>query len=96
MQLLDLLAVGLLECLHDLLVVLPGPGRAADPVNESPDRGLPRLHVRIIAVPQNIHLRERPFREGRPELRRYGIRYRLVHAVLLECTSSVSGTRKRT
>ena len=69
MQLLDFLAVGLLECLHDLLVVLPGPGRAASPANESPDRGLPRLHVRIIAVPKDIHLRERPFREGRPELR---------------------------
>ena len=30
------------------------------PVDESPNRGLPRLHVRIIAVPKNIHLLERP------------------------------------
>ena len=47
MQLLDFLMVGLLECLHDLLVVLPGPGRAASPADESPDCGLPRLHVRM-------------------------------------------------
>jgi hypothetical protein len=60
----DRLVVGLLECLHDRLVVIPGPGRVAGPVNESPDRGLPGLHVRIIAVPQDIHLRERPLGEG--------------------------------
>jgi hypothetical protein len=84
----DRLTVGLLKCLHDLLVVLKGLGRLAPSVHEGPDRGLPGLHVRIIAVPQHIDLREHPFREGRPELSGYGVRYSLVHAVLLGCKSS--------
>ena len=95
MQLRDHLAVGLLEGPHDLLVVLEGLGRVSGPVDESPDRGLPGLHVRIIAVLQNIHLRECPFGESRPELRRYGVRYCLVHTVLLEvrvcCAGRVPG-----
>jgi hypothetical protein len=74
MQPCDGLAVGILECPHDHLVVLEGLGRAPGPVNEGADRGLPRLHVWIIAVSQNIHICERPFGEDRPELRCYGVR----------------------
>jgi hypothetical protein len=66
MQFPDPGTVGLLECLQDLLVVLAALGWLACPVDESPYRGLPGLHIRIIAVPQNIHLRECPFGEGRP------------------------------
>ena len=52
MQLLGSLAVGLLECLQNLLVVLPALCRLACPVHESPYGGLPRLHIWIVAVPR--------------------------------------------
>jgi hypothetical protein len=60
--------------LYDLLVVLEGRSGAAGPVDEGPDRRLPGLHVRIVAVCQDVHLGERPFEEGRPKLRRQGVR----------------------
>ena len=45
----------------------------ARPVHEGADRGLPGLHVRVVAVPQNIYLCEGSVGEGRSELRNNGI-----------------------
>ncbi len=83
-QLLNPLAVGLLERLQDRLVVLKALGQVASPVNERPDRDLPWLHIRIVAVPQNVHPRKRPRGEERPQMPLDRIRHCVIHVALLE------------
>jgi hypothetical protein len=78
----DVLLVGLHEGLQDPLVVLPAVCRLGRPANEGPHRGLPGLDVRVVAVAQDIHPRERPRRERRPQLHLNGVRHCPIHAFL--------------
>jgi hypothetical protein len=61
------------------LVVRPAESWQACPINESPERGLPGLHVRIVAVPRTSTRVRVP--AGRSQLLLNGVRHCLNHAV---------------
>ena len=64
--------------------------RPARLVDEDPDRGVPGLDRRVIAVPQHIHPGERALRENRQHPLPHRLSYSLIHAIL---PTSPSATR---
>jgi hypothetical protein len=67
-DLADSLAVGLGPFVQGLAAV-PVLFRFAGPVDEDPDRGIPWLDARIVAVSQHVHPGERALGEERQQAR---------------------------
>jgi hypothetical protein len=65
-DLADSVAVGLGPFVQGLAAV-PVLFRFAGPVDEDPDRGVPRLDARVVAVSQHIHPGERALGEERQQ-----------------------------
>jgi hypothetical protein len=65
-QLVDSLAVGLGPFVQGVAAV-PVLFRFASPVDEDPDRGVPWLDARIVAVSQHVHPGERARGEKRQQ-----------------------------
>ena len=78
MQLVDSLAVGLRPVVQGVAAV-PVLFRRASQVDEDPDRGVPWLDARIVAVSQHIHPGERALGEERQQALAQRVRYRVVH-----------------